>query len=182
MHFTTKNNQNVNTIFTSISSHNLLISLYNSYNHKKIRHKVWEWYEFTRLYIVFRVPVGYPRVKIFTRVLPVGKILYTYPYPRVKFHTHTLTRRVGYSRVKLSSLFLPWFWISWPCSYLSPYSYGAYSITSPLAVVGQNSLVECHFLTPLFNHQSGGFINFFKRKCVVRQWSLESLIYALSYS
>ena len=37
---------------------------------------------------------GYPRVKIFTRVLPAGKILYSYPYSRVKFHTHTLTRRV----------------------------------------------------------------------------------------
>jgi len=43
--------------------------------------------------------------------------------------------------------FLPWFWISSPCSYLSHHSYGAYSITSPLAVEGQNSLVECYFLT-----------------------------------
>ena len=47
---------------------------------------------------------GYPRVKIFTRALPADEILYSYPYPRVKFHTHTLTRRVGYPRVKLPSL------------------------------------------------------------------------------
>jgi len=156
--FTTNNKQNVNNNFTSISSHNLTIRLFSSYNHKKMRHTIYEWYEITRLFFVFRVPVGYPRVKNFTRVLLVGKILYTYPYPRVKFHTHTLTRRVGYPRVKLSSLFLPWFWISWPCSYLSPYSYGAYSITLSLVVEGQNDLVECHFLTPLFNHQSGGVI------------------------
>jgi hypothetical protein len=118
---------------------------------------------------------GYPQVKFFTRILPVGKILYTYPYPRVKFHTHTLTRRVGYPRVKLSSIFLPWFWISWPCSYLSPCSYGSYSITSSLAVESQNSLVSY----PLFNRQSKGFIKFLKNKSVVPQWSLKSLIYAL---
>ena len=47
---------------------------------------------------------GYPRVKNFTRALPAGEILYPYPNPRVKFHTHTLTRRVGYPRVKLPSL------------------------------------------------------------------------------
>ena len=29
----------------------------------------------------------------------MGEILYSYPYPRVKFYTHTLTHRVGYSRV-----------------------------------------------------------------------------------
>jgi len=35
----------------------------------------------------------------------VGKILYFYPYPRIKFHTHTLTYQVGYSHppVKLQS-------------------------------------------------------------------------------
>ena len=31
--------------------------------------------------------------------VPAGKILYSYTYPRVKFHTHTLTRRVGYPQV-----------------------------------------------------------------------------------
>ena len=47
--------------------------------------------------IVFRAPVGYPRVIILTRALPAGKILY--PYPRVKFYTHTRTHRIGYPRV-----------------------------------------------------------------------------------
>ena len=131
-----------------------------------MRHKICKWYEFTRLFFVFRVPVGYPRVKNFTRVLLVGKILYTYPYPRVKFHTHTLTRRVGYPRVKLSSLFLPWFWISWPCSYLSPCSYGSYSITSSLAVEGQNSLVECYFLTPFCSTVNPEVLwSFWKKMC-----------------
>ena len=33
--FTTNNKQNVNAIFTHISSHNLTIRLFSSYNHKK---------------------------------------------------------------------------------------------------------------------------------------------------
>ena len=97
--FTTNNKHNVNVISTSISSHNLTICLFCSYNHKKLRHKVCEWYEFTRLTFVFRVPIGYRRVKIFTRALPPREILYTYSYPRVKFYTHTLTHRVGYPRI-----------------------------------------------------------------------------------
>ena len=144
--FTTNNKQNVNVIF-NLLVHTISLSIYLVHTITRKWDIKFVNDEYTRLFFVFRVPVGYPRVKIFTRVLPVGKILYTYPYPRVKFHTHTLTRRVGYPRVKLSSLFLPWFWISWPCSYLSPCSYGSYSITSSLAVEGQNSLVEYHFLT-----------------------------------
>ena len=105
--FTTNNKQNVNVIFTSISSHNLTIRLFNSYNHKKMRHKICEWYDLTRLFFIFRVHVGYPRVKIFTRTLLTGKILYPYPYPRVKFHTHTLIYwvRHPYQPVKLPSLY-----------------------------------------------------------------------------
>ena len=40
--FTTNNKQNVNVIFTSISSHNLTICLFSSYNHKKMRYKICE--------------------------------------------------------------------------------------------------------------------------------------------
>ena len=36
--------------------------------------------------------------------LPADKTLYPYSYLRVKFCTHTHTRRVGYPRVKLTSL------------------------------------------------------------------------------
>ena len=67
-----------------------------------MRHKIYEWYEVTRLFFVFRVPIGYPRAKVFIHALPADKILY--PYPPIKFHTYTLTRRVGYPRVKLTSL------------------------------------------------------------------------------
>ena len=34
-----------------------------------------------------------------TRWVPSGEILYPYSCPRVKFHNHTLTSRVGYPRV-----------------------------------------------------------------------------------
>jgi len=81
--------------------HNLIINLYSSYNHKKMRHKNLRMNEFARLkIIVFRVP-GYPRVIILTRALPAGKILY--PYPPVKFYTHTLTHQIGYPRVPTSA-------------------------------------------------------------------------------
>ena len=40
--FTANNKQNVNIIFTSISSHNLTIYLFSSYNHNKMRHKICE--------------------------------------------------------------------------------------------------------------------------------------------
>ena len=53
MRFTTNNKQNVNVIFTSISSHILTIRLFNSYKHKKMRHKICEGYEITRLFFVF---------------------------------------------------------------------------------------------------------------------------------
>ena len=91
--FTTNNKQNVKVIFTSIISHNFTIRLFSSYNHKKIRHTICECYRFTRLFFVFRIPVGYLRVKTFTRALRAGEILYPFPYRRVKFRTHTFTHR-----------------------------------------------------------------------------------------
>ena len=97
--FTTNNKQNANVIFTSISSHNLTICLFSSYNYKKMRHTICEWLEFTRLFFVFRVTNGYPRVKTFTRALHASEILYPYSYPRVKFYIHSLTHQVGYPRV-----------------------------------------------------------------------------------
>ena len=113
IHFSTNTKQNVNVISTSIISYNLIINLCSSYNHKKIRYKIREWYEFTKLFKVFRVPKGYLRVRIFTRTLPAGN---PYPYMQVKFHTCTLTRRVGYPLVKLTSLSVPSLSIEHPSS------------------------------------------------------------------
>ena len=71
IHFTTNNKQNVNVIFTSINSHILTIRLFNSYNHKKMRHKICKWYEFTRLFFIFWVPIA----------ISAGKISYPYLHP-----------------------------------------------------------------------------------------------------
>ena len=40
--FTTNNKQNVNAIFTSISSRKLTIRLFSLYNHKKMRYEICE--------------------------------------------------------------------------------------------------------------------------------------------
>ena len=42
-------------------------------------------------------------------------------------------------------MLLPWFWISWPWSYLLLYFYGVYSFTSSLAVESQNDIIECSY-------------------------------------
>ena len=89
IHITTNNKQNINVIFTSISSHNFIIHLFSSNNHKKIRYKIYKLYKFTKLFIVFWV------------------LVYLYLYPPVKFRTNTITRRVMYPRVPAPSGKLP---------------------------------------------------------------------------
>ena len=63
-------------------------------------------------------------------------------------------------------VFLPSFWISWPCSHLLPYSYGAYSIVLIFGGWRSERLVECHLLLLCSTVNPEVFIKFLKRNIV----------------
>jgi len=102
IHFTTNKKKNVK-LFSHLLVHaiSLLVYVVHTVTRK------WD-IKFKRAYyIIYSISDtnGYPWVRTLNRALSVGKILYFYPYPRIKFHTHTLTYRIGYSHplVKLQS-------------------------------------------------------------------------------